>query len=165
MSLTELTPETVEQALNYAAISYATKEGCIGYSYSEIWFCDLTLIVRVGVGRGHQDLECNIGATIEHTRKDKMILTIHPYDHINNWLTDIPEKELTDGKAVEYLRKHVRRLIEVVAERGVHWSRRDEDWKIEGRKKSISFRPTAPRGKGSPYPEHWRILYDPTEQK
>jgi hypothetical protein len=166
MSLTKLTPETVEQALNCAAISHATKAGCMDdISLLEIWFCDLDLIVKVRRGRGCQDWECCIGASIERTKNNSLILMIHPYDNIDNWLTDIQEKELPDEKVIKYLRKYVKRLIEVIAEKGVYWSLRDEDWRIGGRKKYIAFKPTVPRGKGSPYLEDWRILYDPTENK
>lgn len=164
MTKTKLTSETVDQALTCAAISYATREGCKNDSRSEIWFCDLSLLV--GAGRGRQEQSCMIGATIEHSRNpDNIILTIHPYDRIDNWMNEIAKKELTDEKAVEYLRKHIKRLIEVIAEMGIHWSRHDDDWKVGGKKKDIYFLPTEPRGKGSHYPDDWRILYDPTEPK
>lgn len=162
MTKTKLTLETIKQALACAAISYATKEGCRNDSRSEIWFCDLTLVV----GTGKRELECLIGATIDHIRvSNKIMLKIHPYDHIDNWLVDIPEEELTDEKAMEYLRKHVMELIKTIAVKGIHWSNQDEDWKVGGRKRDVYFIPTKPRGKGSHHPGDWRILYDPTEQK
>lgn len=161
MNKTKLTSGTVEQALNCIAISYATREGCKNDSRSEIWFCDLALLVEAG--GAHQEQSCLIGVTIEHIRvSDKIMLMIHPYDIIDNWLTGITETELTDEKAIKYLREHVKRLIEVIAVKGIHSSRGDGGWKIGGKKKNIYFLPTEPRGKGSRYPEDWRILYDPT---
>ncbi len=163
MIKTKLTSETVEQALACAAISYATKEGCRNDSRSEIWFCDLNIIMEVG--KAHQDQCCQIGATIDHIRvSDKMMLTIQPYGHIDDWLIDIPETELTDEKAIEYMRKHLKKVIEAIVAKGIHWSRIDENWKIGGKNKNIHFIPTEPRGKGTHHPGDWRILHDPTEQ-
>lgn len=163
MTKTKLTLETVEQALACAAISYATKEGCRNDSRSEIWFCDLTLLMEVGKRRKEEC--CQIGVIIDHIRvSNKIILTIQPYGHVDNWLTEITEKELTDEKAIEYLRTHLKSVVETIIAKGIHWSQFDENWKIGGKNKNIYFIPTEPRGKGSRYPEDWRILHDPTEQ-
>ncbi len=163
----KLTPDKLEQALNCAAISYSPKKGQVGIVYyPEKWFCDLDLIVEIGRGRGTSKWECTIGCSIDRTVNDeKYILTVHPYDNIDEWLTDLPEQQMTDERAVEYLRVHMKNLIKTVTKKGIYWSVKDSNWKIGRHRNNIYFQPTKPRGfRGTikPHPDDWRILHDPT---
>lgn len=159
----ELTPETVAKAIECAAIVYAPVDKYGVNRSPEKWFFDLNLIV------GRKGTCCQLMLDIQITSKGKYVIWLQPYDKSSEFITDLPDKEMTDARAKEILCDCATRFLQVVAEKGLYRKIEDGDWvwhvgKSGKVKLPVQFKPEKPiRGlrNNDVVEEGWRIIQNP----